>query len=83
MNWSDRTTDVSWRWPRRPPHTCLAGGIDEVTAGDVAPEDIAEQVRDAVAQLDGRGMLVACGCAVPTDTPAENLLIVKATLESL
>jgi len=84
VNWSDRTTDVSLADGRAAlPHTCLAGGIDEVTAGDVAPEEIAEQVRDAVAQLDGRGMLVACGCAVPTDTPAENLLIVKATLESL
>lgn len=84
VSWSDRTTDVSLADGRAAlPRTCLAGGIDEVTAADVAPEEIADQVRDAFAQLGGRGMLVACGCAVPTDTPVENLLIVKATIESL
>lgn len=84
VNWSDRTTDVSLAQGRgRLPHTCLAGGIDEVTIGDMTPEDVAAQVRDAVAQVGGRGLIVACGCAVPTDTPEENLLIVRATLESL
>ncbi|MBD3174884.1 MAG: hypothetical protein GF320_06875 [Armatimonadia bacterium] len=84
VNWSDRTTDVSLADGRKKlPDTCLSGGINEVTAGDVSPQEIADQVKDAVGQLGGTGMLVACGCAVPTDTAAENLTVVKSTIESL
>jgi uroporphyrinogen decarboxylase len=70
LSWGDRTTDVSIGDAReRVPETCLAAGIDEVTAGDVSPAEMAAQVEDAIRQSGGSHLLVACGCAVPTDTP--------------
>jgi len=81
VNWSDRTTDVSLTSGRRlRPDACLAGGIDEVTAGAVSPADIAGQVEDAIAQLGGRRMIVACGCAVPTDAPVANLAAIRSAV---
>jgi uroporphyrinogen decarboxylase len=74
VNWSDRTTNVSLaEGRRRIPGRCLAGGINEVTAGGATPERIAAEVDDAIAQLGARGMIVACGCAVSTETPAATL----------
>ncbi len=70
LSWSDRTTDVSIRQARqRVPDRPLVAGIDEVTAGEVSPEEMEAQVSDAIAQSGGSHLLVACGCAVPTDTP--------------
>jgi len=81
VNWSDRTTNVSIASGRRlRPDACLAAGIDEITAGSVSPADIEGQVEDAIEQLGGRRMIVACGCAVPTDAPVANLDAVRAAV---
>lgn len=80
--WSDRTSDVSIADARqRRPEQCLAGGVDEVSAADVTPEQMAAQVRDALAQSGGRKLIVACGCAVPTDTPASVLEAIGETVK--
>lgn len=80
VNWSDRTTAPTLSEARAKDDRCLAGGINEVTAGDVTPEQIRGQVRSAIEELSGRKMIVACGCAVPTEIPDENLLAVKAAI---
>jgi uroporphyrinogen decarboxylase len=77
VNWSDRTTAPSLSEARRKDDRCLAGGINEVTAGDVTPEQIREQVRSAIEELRGRKMIAACGCAVPTEAPEANLLAIR------
>jgi uroporphyrinogen decarboxylase len=82
--WSDRTSDVSIRDAReRVPARCLAAGIDEVAAGETSPAEMEAQVRDAIEQSGGSHLLVACGCAVPTDTPSPVLeAIGRAAKES-
>lgn len=40
---------------------------------DESPQDVAAEVRDAVAQTEGRGFLVAPACVIPGPTPDANL----------
>jgi len=83
LNWSDRTTPPSLAEARERVSSCIMGGINEVTAAQVTPEEIKAQVRDAIEQTGGRKFIVTCGCAVPTPTPEANLFAVKeAVLEA-
>ena len=80
LNWSDRTTPPSLAEARQKTDSCLLGGINETNADQVAPDDIKAQVTDAIAQLDGKGLIVTCGCAVPTPTPEANLSAVREAI---
>jgi uroporphyrinogen decarboxylase len=80
LNWSDRTTPPSLAEAREKTDSCLLGGINETNADRVTPEDIKAQVREAIAQLGGKGLVVTCGCAVPTPTPEANLFAVKEAI---
>jgi uroporphyrinogen decarboxylase len=74
LNWYDRRSGPSLREARARTDRCLAGGIDhEGTLLAGTPEEVAAQVRDAVAQVDGRGLLLAPGCGVPITVPERNL----------
>ena len=37
------------------------------------PEDVAAEVRDAIAQTGGRGHIVTTGCVTPVDAPEANI----------
>jgi len=80
LNWSDRTTPPSLAEARQKTTSCLLGGINETNADQVTPDDIKAQVTDAIAQLDGKGLIVTCGCAVPTPTPEANLSAVREAI---
>jgi uroporphyrinogen decarboxylase len=52
----------------------VMGGVSEkTTLPDGTPEQVAEEVRQAIAQTDGRRVLVAPGCSIPPRTPKANL----------
>ena len=52
----------------------VMGGVNEKsTLPDGTPEQVAEEVRQAIAQTEGRRVLVAPGCSIPPRTPRENL----------
>jgi uroporphyrinogen decarboxylase len=62
-------------------HTSKAvmGGVSEkTTLPDGAPEQVAEEVRQAIAQTAGRRVLIAPGCSIPPRTPRENLAAAAA-----
>ena len=53
---------------------CHAGGIDHernLVLG--MPDEVAAEVRDAVAQVGGRGLILAPGCGVPLLVSQQNL----------
>ncbi len=57
----------------------VMGGVSEKTAlVDGTPEAVAQEVRDAIAQTEGRRVLVAPGCSIPPRTPAANLAAAAA-----
>jgi uroporphyrinogen decarboxylase len=51
----------------------IIGGVSVRTAADGAPEDVAAEARQALAETGGRRFLLAPGCSVPPETPEANL----------
>ncbi len=83
MNWHDRKTWPSLAEGKRLFNGAVAGGIDEweVLAGGTR-EQIQAQVRDAIQQTGGTGLIVAPGCVIPIDTPEENIRAARQAVET-
>lgn len=63
---------------------CIISGIDEtktIHQGSIA--EIETEIEKAVRDAGGRGIIVASGCAVPTDTPEEKLLAARRAVDKL
>jgi uroporphyrinogen decarboxylase len=60
----------------------VMGGIAVETAAASAPESVAAEVRQALAETGGRRFLLAPGCSVPPETPEANLRAALDTLEA-
>lgn len=73
VNWHDRRTGLSLAEGARRSGRCVAGGIDESRIAEMTPDEVAGQVRDAIAQLEGRRLLVTPGCVIPIHTPVPNV----------
>ncbi|GBC97217.1 hypothetical protein HRbin16_03038 [bacterium HR16] len=83
LSWSNRITAPSIPEARLKYTGCIMAGVDEVNIKSLTAEQVKEQVRETIAQTRGRGVIVAPGCAVPTDTPPELLLAIReAVLEA-
>ena len=83
ISWSAGITRPSIAEARAMYSGCLITGIDEVrtiVTGSIA--EIQAEVRAAIRSAGGRGIIVASGCAVPTDTPEANLRAARAAVES-
>jgi uroporphyrinogen decarboxylase len=80
INWHDRLTAPALGEARRRTARALVGGLNEgetLRRGDGAAA--AEEVRDAVHQADGTGLILAPGCVLPLDVPDHAL---QAVLEA-
>ncbi len=74
ISWEDRETSPSLREALSLTDRCLVGGIgrmEPLVKG--TPAAIRAQVRDVIAQTDGRRVIVAPGCTLPHGVPDENL----------
>lgn len=61
----------------------VMGGISEqTTLRRGTPEQVQEEVRQALAQTGGRRLLLAPGCSISPDTPEANLRAALAALEA-
>ncbi|MHB1001555.1 MAG: uroporphyrinogen decarboxylase family protein [Armatimonadota bacterium] len=81
LNWSSQTTFPSLSQARGIHQGCIAGGINEVEILGKSPAEVMDEARRAVAEAGSAGFILACGCAVPTDTPEENLFAVRQVVE--
>jgi len=68
LSWSDRLHGPSLGEGRRSYGGAVVGGINEGTAAEQTPEQMAADVSNALSQMGGKHLLVAPGCAVPTPT---------------
>ncbi|MGI8643277.1 MAG: uroporphyrinogen decarboxylase family protein [Thermomicrobiales bacterium] len=73
LNWHDRHASPDLATGERTSERCVAGGINEKTVATAEPADVAAEARDAVAQTDGRHLIVAPGCVVPVATPEKTI----------
>jgi uroporphyrinogen-III decarboxylase len=46
-----------------------------------SPAEVMDEARSAVAEAGAAGFILAPGCAVPTDTPEENLFAMRQVVE--
>jgi uroporphyrinogen decarboxylase len=74
INWHDRLTPPALAEGKRRTRGAVLGGLAEHTTlrrGPVAA--IAAEVRDAIGQTEGRGLIVGPGCVLPLDVPDAHL----------
>jgi len=84
VNWHDRRTRPSLGEAMGQVSQSLVGGLDErglMITG--TPEAIRAQVCDAVAQCEGRRLLVGPGCVVDLRVPEANLAAARQAVEDL
>ncbi|HYP28921.1 MAG TPA: uroporphyrinogen decarboxylase family protein [Blastocatellia bacterium] len=77
LNWSHFQTPPSLREGREISGKTVMGGINEATAYYLSAPEIRKQIIDSIKECGTRGLILAPGCSVPTDTPARNLLEVR------
>jgi uroporphyrinogen decarboxylase len=74
VNWHDRLTAPSLAEARRRVRHALVGGLGEGTTLERGPvAAIAAEVKDALAQTDGAGVILGPGCVLPLDVPDAHL----------
>lgn len=82
VNWHDRRTAPTLREGKALFHGAVAGGLDELgTMPNGTPEEVTAQVRDAIAQTNGTGLIVAAGCVIPITTPEANIRAARQAVE--
>jgi uroporphyrinogen decarboxylase len=81
INWSHLTTAPPIAEGHARSGKTVMGGIDETTAAHISPPEIERQVARAIREAGARGLIIAPGCSVPTDTPERNLRAIKDSVE--
>lgn len=84
MSWSEQLTGPSLSEALRLTNKCLMGGLDErgpLTHG--GERDIEREMLSAIAETNGRRLILANGCSVPDDTPEEWLHSARRLVEHL
>lgn len=80
-NWDDRATPPSIGDGKAMVHGAVIGGLHQwKTLRDGSPEEAIAETKDAIAQTDGRGLIVGPGCVLPNNTPDPNVAAVVRTL---
>ena len=74
VNWHDRLTAPSLAEAKRRASHAVVGGLAEATTlRSGTPAAIATEVKDALAQTEGTGVILGPGCVLPLDVPDANL----------
>ncbi len=74
VNWHDRLTAPSLAEAKRRVSHAVVGGLAEgTTLRTGTPAAIAAEVRDALRQTDGTGVILGPGCVLPLDVPDVHL----------
>jgi uroporphyrinogen decarboxylase len=80
LSWHDRETSPSLAEARQRTDLAFVTGLDCNLIQTGPPEAIVAQVRDAITQTDGRGLILAPCCVIPPNTPEHHLRAVAAEL---
>ncbi len=73
VNWHDRETGISLRRGLEKIRGAASGGVDQWTLHQESPEQTLEEVKDAIAQTNGRRLLLGTGCVAMVTTPLRNI----------
>ncbi|HET6456779.1 MAG TPA: uroporphyrinogen decarboxylase family protein [Armatimonadota bacterium] len=81
LNWSSRLTYPSLREARGIHQGCIANGINEMEILGKTVEEVLDEARRSIAEAGTPGFILTPGCAVPTETPEENLFALRQVVE--
>jgi uroporphyrinogen decarboxylase len=82
VNWHDRTTEFNLPDGARIFPGVLMGGVEQYkTLRFGQPEEVAAQVRDALAQMNSQRLIVTPGCTYHMDVPHANLMALRKAVE--
>ncbi|MFQ5830491.1 MAG: uroporphyrinogen decarboxylase family protein [Candidatus Methylomirabilia bacterium] len=80
-NWDDRVAGPSLKEGKRQVPGAVIGGLNQWgTLKEGTPEEIRAEVKDAVDQTAGIGLIVGPGCVVPPPVPDDNVVAVVRAL---
>ena len=82
FNWDVFQGNISLSEGKAKTGKCVAGGINPqgaIAAGDTV--EVVVEIRNAVDETDGLGLIVAPGCAVPPNVRPQDLKVIRAALE--
>jgi uroporphyrinogen decarboxylase len=83
MNWHDRLTEPRLADAHRRFAGALVGGLGESrTLLKGPPEAVTAEVREALTQTGGLGIIIGPGCVLPLATPDAHLAAVLAAVKS-
>ena len=83
MNWHDRLSTPTLGDGHRRFAGAVVGGLSEHRTLQAGPPDaVAAEVRDAIAQTGGRGVILGPGCVLPLATPDAHLAAVVAAVKA-
>jgi uroporphyrinogen decarboxylase len=83
MNWHDRLTWPTLSQARQRFAGLLVGGINEwhtLLSGPM--EQIQAEIKEAIVQTSGRGLLVGPGCVIPGHTPPDHIRAARQAVET-
>ena len=60
---------------------CVIGGLHEFAIKDKTPDEVIAEAQEAIDETGGRSVVIAPGCAVPTDTPEVNLFALRRAVD--
>lgn len=83
LTWSNRLTPPSLEEARGLYSGCIAAGLNEEAIINYSPKDAKREVIKSIVEAGAKKLIIAPGCAVPTETPKENLLAIKEVLEEI
>ncbi len=82
LNWHDRAAGPSLAEAAKKFPGVLLGGVEQFKVLHFGtPAEVRAQARDAIAQTDGRRLIVAAGCTYPLTVPDGNLLAARQAVE--
>jgi len=78
INWHDRLTSPSLAEAAKRFGGMLVGGINEwKTLLTGTPEDVQAEIKEAIRQTSGRRLMIGPGCVIPINTPVENIVAAR------
>ncbi len=77
LSWEHLNTPPSLTEARKKTDICFIGGIDEHQANMFHPDALEAQITTTLEDTEGKKLILAPGCSLPPDMPAEQIDIIR------
>jgi uroporphyrinogen decarboxylase len=82
LHWADRAGPPTLASAQQITDKAVSGGLSVETLRNGTQDEVTTEVREAIAQTEGQGFILAAGCVIDTHTPESNLHAARRASES-